>query len=52
MIRRSKKPVARELAISPRTVDIRRAQVMEMRTESLFQLVRRAFSAGTDPGVA
>ena len=51
MIGRSNKGIARELAISPRTVEIHRARVMEkMRAESLSQLVRMAFAAGIDPG--
>ena len=46
----SNKAIARQLAISPRTVEIHRARVMEkMRAESLSQLVRMAFAAGIDP---
>ena len=48
---RSNKGIARELAISPRTVEIHRARVMEkMGAASLSQLVRMAFAAGIDPG--
>ena len=45
--------IGRELGISPRTVEIHRARVMEkMCAESLSHLVRMAFMAGIDPGAA
>ena len=51
VIGRSNQGIARELAISPRTVEIHRARVMEkMGAASLSQLVRMAFAAGIDPG--
>ena len=46
----SNKLIARELAISPRTVEIHRARVMEkIGAESLSHLVRIALMAGIDP---
>ena len=50
VIGRSNKMIARELTISPRTVEIHRARVMEkIGAESLSQLVRIALMAGIDP---
>jgi two-component system response regulator FixJ len=50
VIGRSNKMIARELTISPRTVEIHRARVMEkVGAESLSQLVRIALMAGIDP---
>jgi two-component system, LuxR family, response regulator FixJ len=50
---RSNKAIGRALDISPRTVEIHRARVMEkMRAASLSQLVRMALAAGIDPGPA
>jgi two-component system response regulator FixJ len=47
----SNKAIGRTLEISPRTVEIHRARVMEkMRAASLSQLVRIALAAGLDPG--
>lgn len=49
---RSNKEIARALDISPRTVEIHRARVMEkMRAENLPKLVRMAFVAGIEPGL-
>lgn len=47
---RSNKGIARELGISPRTVEIHRARVMEkMQAPSLARLVRMAVLSGVDP---
>lgn len=47
---RSNKEVGRELGISPRTVEIHRARLMEkMTADSLAQLVRMALDAGIEP---
>jgi two-component system, LuxR family, response regulator FixJ len=52
VIGRSNKEIARTLDISPRTVEVHRARVMEkMEAQSLSQLVRLALSAGVDPGL-
>lgn len=45
------KTIAHELGISPRTVEIHRARVMEkMRARSLSELVRLGLAAGLQPG--
>jgi len=44
------KTIAYDLKISPRTVEIHRARVMDkMQARSLSELVRLALSAGIDP---
>ena len=48
---KSNKVIAFELSISPRTVEIHRARVMEkMQADSLPTLVRMAIAAGVVPG--
>ena len=50
VIGRSNKAIGLELEISPRTVEIHRARVMEkMAAASLSELVRLALAAGIDP---
>jgi len=50
VIGRSNKAIGRELDISPRTVEVHRARVMEkMAASSLSELVRLALAAGIDP---
>jgi two-component system response regulator FixJ len=47
---RANKVIAYELSISPRTVEIHRARVMEkMQADSLSHLVRLALAAGILP---
>jgi two-component system response regulator FixJ len=51
VIGRSNKAIGLELEISPRTVEIHRARIMEkLAAGSLAQLVRLALAAGIDPG--
>lgn len=51
-IGRQNKEVARELEISPRTVEIYRARVMrKLEADNLSQLIRVAITAGAYPGV-
>ena len=50
VVGRSNKAIGLELKISPRTVEIHRARVMEkMAVGSLAELVRLALAAGIDP---
>lgn len=50
VVGRSNKEVGRELGISPRTVEIHRARLMEkMMVDNLAQLVRSALAAGIEP---
>jgi two-component system response regulator FixJ len=50
MAGRSNKQVGLELGISPRTVEIHRARLMEkMAADSLAQLIRMALDAGIEP---
>jgi two-component system response regulator FixJ len=50
VIGRSNKAIALELGISPRTVEIHRARVMEkMGAQSIAQLVRLALDSGVNP---
>ena len=53
VIGRPNKVIAYELGISPRTIEIHRARIMEkMGADSLSHLVRLALAAGVDPDPA
>lgn len=53
VIGRPNKVIAYELGISPRTIEIHRARIMEkMGAQSLSHLVRLALAAGIDPDTA
>jgi two-component system response regulator FixJ len=53
VIGRPNKVIAYELGISPRTIEIHRARIMEkMSAQSISHLVRLALAAGVDPGSA